>query len=433
MPNKHPSVPLRTAAILLSCLFGLSVLTGCTVTGENGDGTGTGLPSAADETVTQATGQNTEAIVRYDYFTADVLPDVTLDASVYTDMRLTVPSYFRLDEASVSQYIDTLRFGKRTADDGDTHNTELPLKIGDTAFIYYEGSIDGELFDGGSNMNAAEPTELGIGSHSFIAGFEESCIGIVPAETSKENPAVITVRFPDSYGNGLAGKTAQFKIVVTYSVRYTVPAYDVSFVRDTLGFEGSLEGYENYESDKAYFAAFEAYVMEYLENEQAPSLAAAKSDALWTYLTDSVPCKNLNQGELDYYYNAYISELEYYYDYYTYYGGDEFTARYPDIGAFAVVYMGLDAGRDWQEQLHEKSEKMVCKAMVSHAIAESEDMESVTDEEFNAVVDKWLEDYGSYMTADDIIANMGETFLKETAFSEKMEKWLLERATFSYQ
>ena len=76
---------------------------------------------------------------------------------------------------------------------------------------------------------------------------------------------------------------------------------------------------------------------------------------------------------------------------------------------------------------------MVKKDMITHAIGEAEGIESVTDEEYQAQVDYWVEQYSGYMSADEIIQNMGELYLRESAFAVKMGDWLLERVTFTYE
>ena len=50
---------------------------------------------------------------------------------------------------------------------------DRPAENGDTVMIDYEGSVDGELFEGGS----AEGYGLVLGSGSFIPGFEDQLIG----------------------------------------------------------------------------------------------------------------------------------------------------------------------------------------------------------------------------------------------------------------
>ena len=80
------------------------------------------------------------------------------------------------------------------------------LVDGDTAVIDFEGSVDGELFEGGSAKDFA----LRLGSGLFIPGFEEQVIGMKKGEEK-----VIKVTFPENYGGEkLAGKDAEFKVKV---------------------------------------------------------------------------------------------------------------------------------------------------------------------------------------------------------------------------
>ncbi|HIC44280.1 MAG TPA: trigger factor [Sulfurimonas sp.] len=77
---------------------------------------------------------------------------------------------------------------------------------GDTANLNFEGSIDGELFEGG----AAEEFALTLGSNQFIPGFEDQVIGM-----KKDEEKVIKVTFPENYGGEkLAGKDAEFKVKI---------------------------------------------------------------------------------------------------------------------------------------------------------------------------------------------------------------------------
>ena len=80
------------------------------------------------------------------------------------------------------------------------------LKKGDFALIDFEGSINGELFAGGS----AKAHLLEIGSGSFIEGFEDQMIGM-KADEQKD----VVVTFPNEYNApDLAGKEAVFKVTL---------------------------------------------------------------------------------------------------------------------------------------------------------------------------------------------------------------------------
>jgi trigger factor len=80
------------------------------------------------------------------------------------------------------------------------------MKKGDVAVIDFEGSIDGELFEGG----AAKDFSLELGSGQFVPGFEDQLIGV-----KRDEEVVIKVTFPESYGSDkLSGKDAEFKVKV---------------------------------------------------------------------------------------------------------------------------------------------------------------------------------------------------------------------------
>ena len=388
----------------------------------------------AAETTTAAPEETTEPETRaprYDYFEADVKADVVIDASLYTDMQLTLPADLKVTDEDVKEYIDNILFQYRTADNGTTQMTDKPMKLGDTAYIYYKGMVNGEEFEGGSNWDDESPYALGLGSGSFIPGFEEGLVGVIPANATKDNPAEVHVTFPESYGaSALAGKDAIFYVAVEYAVEYTIPAYTRETVENTLQYEGEKDFYA---SDAAYLSEFEGYVLEYLESQNAEDLEYEKVNALWNYLTENATCVNLPQLELDYYHSAYMEEIEYYFDYYSAYGGSSFTEEYPTLGDFAKVYMGLDEDGDWEAELNRLCEDMVKKDMISHAIAELEGMETVTDEEFQAELDYWVDYYYGYMTKEEILSQMGEEVIREGALSEKMQTWLLERATFTFE
>ncbi len=76
----------------------------------------------------------------------------------------------------------------------------------DSVILDFEGSIDGELFEGGT----AKEFALVLGSNQFIPGFEDQVIGMKIGEEK-----IVKVTFPENYGGDkLAGKDAEFKVNV---------------------------------------------------------------------------------------------------------------------------------------------------------------------------------------------------------------------------
>ena len=416
---------MNRKTLLMAALAGLACLLLLTACNGNQNPEGT-----EGSTTTGAQTEATTAIPRYDYMDAVVAPDVTIDKKDYTDLTLTIPNSYRVTEEDVKDYVENIRFQYRTAVNGTNTVKDKALALGDDAFIYYKGYVDGKEFDGGSNWDDEKPYQLGLGSGSFIPGFEEALVGIIPNQTSKDSPAEIKVTFPEEYNEELAGKDATFKIVVSYSVQYTMAEYNRDFVEKSLKYEPKKEFYA---SDAALLEEFEEYLFDYLTKQNATNVSNAKMDALWNHLTEKAVCKNLPKLEVDHYFNSYKSEAEYYYNYYKNSGGEEFTKLYPDLGTFAVAYFGMEKGANWEAKFTEMAELMVKKDMIAHAIAEMEGMEAVTDEEYKAQIKYWVDYYYGYMTEAEIIQNMGETYLKEAAFTEKMDKWLMDQVTFTYE
>ena len=95
---------------------------------------------------------------------------------------------------------------------------------GDTVVIDFEGSVDGELFEGGASENYT----LELGSNSFIPGFEEQLVGL---ETGAEKD--IEVTFPEEYHAAeLAGKPAIFKVKLHEIKTKELPQLDDEFAKD---------------------------------------------------------------------------------------------------------------------------------------------------------------------------------------------------------
>lgn len=112
---------------------------------------------------------------------------------------------------------------------------DRPAENGDTVMIDYEGSVNGELFEGGS----AEGYGLVLGSGSFIPGFEEQLVG-----ASAGSDVDVHVTFPETYhAEDLAGKEALFKVKVHEVKTKDYPIVDDEFAQDVSDFD-TLEEYK---------------------------------------------------------------------------------------------------------------------------------------------------------------------------------------------
>lgn len=95
---------------------------------------------------------------------------------------------------------------------------------GDTVIIDFEGFVDGVAFEGGKGENYS----LELGSGSFIPGFEEQLV-----DHKAGDNVDVTVTFPQDYqAEDLAGKEANFKVVVHEVKAKELPELDDEFAKD---------------------------------------------------------------------------------------------------------------------------------------------------------------------------------------------------------
>lgn len=120
---------------------------------------------------------------------------------------------------------------KRIADSNRTYAAKgegTKAESGDRVTINFKGTINGEVFEGGTG----EGIQVIIGSNTFIPGFEEQLIGIGAGETR-----TLKVSFPKNYMNDkLAGQPAEFETTATLIEAPQDLAIDDEFAK-SLGLE----------------------------------------------------------------------------------------------------------------------------------------------------------------------------------------------------
>ena len=113
--------------------------------------------------------------------------------------------------------------------------TDRPAANGDTVVIDFEGTVDGEPFEGGK----AEGYHLSLGSGSFIPGFEDQIVG-----KNIDDTFDVSVTFPEDYhAENLAGKPAVFHVVLHEIQFNELPEADDEFAKDVSEFD-TLDEYK---------------------------------------------------------------------------------------------------------------------------------------------------------------------------------------------
>ncbi|MEN4796980.1 trigger factor [Pantoea agglomerans] len=145
----------------------------------------------------------------------EVYPEVELKGLENIEVEKPV---VEVTDADVDTMLDTLR--KQQANWIESDAAAGPE---DRATIDFNGSVDGEEFEGGK----ASDFVLAMGQGRMIPGFEEGVVGHKAGETF-----TIDVKFPDDYhAENLKGKDAKFEIVLKKVETRELPELTEEFIK----------------------------------------------------------------------------------------------------------------------------------------------------------------------------------------------------------
>lgn len=166
--------------------------------------------------------------------------DVAFVASfeVYPEIKLASLSGVKVerpvatvDDADVEKMIDNLRRQRASWTD-----TAEAAKDGDRLDLDFDGSVDGEPFEGGS----AKGFNLVLGSKRMIPGFEDQLVGVKAGEERS-----LSVTFPADYqAEALKGKAAVFKVKVNTVQTPVLPEVNEEFIKAFGVSEGGLDKFK---------------------------------------------------------------------------------------------------------------------------------------------------------------------------------------------
>ena len=157
--------------------------------------------------------------------TVEIFPEIKVEG--ISDIEVERHTANITDE-DVDTMIDNLRKQRQEFAEKEGEAAE-----GDQVTFDFEGSIDGEKFEGG----AAEDFKLVLGSGQMIPGFEDGIVGMKAGDEK-----TIDVTFPEEYqAENLAGKEAQFKINVKTVEEAKLPEINEEFLELFGVKEGGVE------------------------------------------------------------------------------------------------------------------------------------------------------------------------------------------------
>jgi trigger factor len=177
-----------------------------------------GRPSI--EQTRNRSGEELEYVANFDVYPEIEVPELSA-------LKIERPSA-EVTDAEIDQMLDKLRRQRVT-----WTKVERAAANGDRIEIDFEGTVDGQPFDG----NAAKKVPLELGSGSMIPGFEDELVGVSAGDSK-----TIDVTFPGDYGSaGVAGKAAKFDITVHSVSESAMPELDDEFARAFGVGDGGLE------------------------------------------------------------------------------------------------------------------------------------------------------------------------------------------------
>ena len=365
------------------------------------------------------TGDKDEIAKDFDYLGEDLSKYITLSESDYQSNKVTLGTQYLITDELVQKYIDDERFTNRQKANGGALITDQPIRHGDSAFIYYTGYLNGEKFEGGSNATDKYSYELVIGSGSFIEGFEEGLIGVIPDNTSEDNPHVLNLTFPENYqSTDLAGKSVIFEVWVEYTIQYDIPEFNDEYIAKILKKNGTAEEYR-------------AQVKENLKKTSEDEAENAAVSAILSKLIEKAKVIEYPEKSVDYWYAQHLAQFEYYMNYYSYYYGYSFK----DLGEFVKAYLGLGENDDWMTVVAGYAKDVVRNNLIYYTIAKQQGI-SVSDEEYKNGVKALAEYYSSESytyTEEAIIQEVGEAQIRQNLLFDKVDDYLLDHCTSEYK
>gem|GEM_PF-140826 len=316
--------------------------------------TATESDDAATATETADYGEFLSKLNMTDYVTLGEYKGLSIDYTVEPVTDGDVDDYIKQALASQATTVEITE--------------DRPVQEGDIVNIDYEGKKDGVAFDGGT----AQGADLGIGTHTFIEGFESGLIGAKKGDTLDLN-----LTFPENYGKAeLAGADVVFTVTI-------------NAIKEKVTPELTDETASSVMADASTAEDCKKLVREQLEKgNEDTALLSAKNQLIEQATGNATINKapdGLKQEKLDYMKASAES-------YATSYG--------VDLETFVGQALGATMD-EFEAQCEEYAQTDVEQVLVAYAIAQAEGI-VMSDEEAKEAIEPYLaalgaEDYDSLM------------------------------------
>jgi len=317
--------------------------------------------------------------------TVPVRPDVQLGAYTGFPFGLEVPE---VTDEQVSQVIEELREQQATLRPIDGRAAQT----GDIASVKFTGTIDGELFEGGS----ADRLPLVIGENRMIPGWEDNLVGMEIGATKG-----FDIAFPDDYRvEELRGKQARFEVELLDLREKVLPEIDDEFVKSV--------------SDVETLDALRAEIRDAMEKRAHAEARHAFGDRIIDFATSNASV------ELPEVMVANETEIM----------RDELQTRLAQqrIGMEQYLAIAKQTPEELAAELREPATRRVKTLLVLSAIAEKEGIDA-TDEQIEAEIAEQLARYDDDAKLREYLTSLrGRSYLRMTLRNRTLVETLIERA-----
>lgn len=311
-----------------------------------------------------ACGQDPAELV----YLKDFKVDKYVTLGEYTGLSTTIAYPEEITEEDIDAAIQTAALGDACVRPVEGRNV---VENGDIANIDFVGTMDGEVFDGGTGADY----DLVIGSGSFVPGFEEGVEGMKVGETKD-----VALTFPENYYEDMAGKDVVFAVTVN-----SISTYDREKAREEL-WEQALE---DYNSQVAY---------ELLDIIQADAKLKDAPSGMVDRMNQTLVNNITTQAAM--------------------YG--------MDAGSFvAAVYGGT--AQEYEDTLYTYSQNVANQYLIMAAIAQKENI-TVTDDEVTEDIRATLGENATDADVESAMSSVDAEAYKEYLLTMKVCDFLAENA-----
>ena len=315
----------------------------------------------------------------------DLAPYKNLPAEGY---RISVT-----DEAVEQQILMSRAYYARLTD-----VTDRGAVYGDTLYIDYVATVNGEEFDGSSETDC----EVVIGGGEFFEDFENALIGAYP-ETSLS----LDLTFPDPYLRAPehAGEDVHFDVTVHEICETELPDYTDDFVRAYLGY-GSCEEYEQSVRESLLDYYTDIYY-QYVSNQ------------VWSSVLENTTVKQWPEEEITQMTDDMVGAVEAYSEM---------------LGMTMTAYLNLYYDTTEEEFIascREDAETQIKEEMVAYAIARAENL-TLSDAEYTTRATEYAVDYYELASLEAFEALYDKSLIRQTIMIDKVIELVVDSADVTF-